>query len=331
MISLSGKDSFVIYQDSISKNNNLSIGKWELVNSKSVVSNASFVFNIFNNKSYILNNSPNIIEDEINVSQPKKFNEKNISVKEYQKGINKVIKLCQNKILEKCIISRVVKVNFESDNYYKMFQKLCEEYKDGFKYLLNHPKFGMWIGISPETLIDGSKKKGFYTQALAGSKLKIDYSTWSSKEIEEHRYVVDFIRDKIKRNGNITHQSKVYEKIAGDVKHLNKDFKFSLKKSYLSFLDILHPTPAIAGIPLNKSLETINDIESHQRSLYCGYIGIIDQNSCELYVNLRCGRISLNEIELFVGGGITNKSNAESEYKETEIKSQTLLSIIKKM
>ena len=54
-------------------------------------------------------------------------------------------------------------------------------------------------------------------------------------------------------------------------------------------------------------------------------------DSCNLFVNLRCARISLNEIQLFVGGGITEKSNAEQEYEETEIKSQTLLSIIKKI
>ena len=102
-------------------------------------------------------------------------------------------------------------------------------------------------------------------------------------------------------------KSKVYEKIAGNLKHLNKDFEFTLKKSYLKFLNTLHPTPAIAGIPLEKSLEIINQIESHQRSLYCGFIGIVDENSCNLFVNLRCGRISLNEIQLFVGGGITKK------------------------
>ena len=38
-----------------------------------------------------------------------------------------------------------------------------------------------------------------------------------------------------------------------------------------------------------------------------------------------------HEFHLFVGGGITDKSIAEDEYLETEIKSQTLLSVIKKM
>jgi len=331
MISLSGEDGFVIFRDPNSKKNKLSLGEWELINSKFEITKTSFICNIFNDDSYILNNPPRIIEDEIIIRQPSFFDEKNISKTEYQTGIDSVIKLCQHKIIEKCIISRIIKVNYESNNYYKIFKELCEAYEDGFKYILNHPKFGMWIGISPETLISGNKEKGYYTHALAGSKLQTDSSKWSEKEIEEHQYVVKYIEEKIKNSGTITNKSKVYEKIAGNLKHLNKDFKFTLKKSYLKFLNTLHPTPAIAGIPLEKSLEIIKQIESHQRSLYCGFIGIVDENSCDLFVNLRCGRISLNEIQLFVGGGITKKSIADQEYEETEIKSQTLLSIIKKI
>ena len=65
----------------------------------------------------------------------------------------------------------------------------------------------MWIGISPETLISGSKEKGYYTHALAGSKPKTDYSKWSAKEIEEHQYVVKHIEEKIKNSGTIIKKS----------------------------------------------------------------------------------------------------------------------------
>ena len=331
MISLSGKDSFVIYRDPTSKKNKLFLGKWKLINSKLEINKSSFICNIFNNDSYIINTSSKIIKDEIIINDPTFFVEENISKTEYQTGIDEVIKLCKHKIIEKCIISRIVKVNYKSNNYYKIFQELCNNYEDGFKYILNHPKFGMWIGISPETLISGNKEKGYYTHALAGSKLKTDSSKWSAKEIEEHQYVVEYIEKKIKNSGTITKRSNIHEKVAGNLKHLNKDFEFNLQKSYLTFLNTLHPTPAIAGIPLDKSLEIIEKIESHQRSLYCGFIGLVDQGSCNLFVNLRCARISLNEIQLFVGGGITEKSIAEQEYEETEIKSQTLLSIIKKI
>ena len=57
------------------------------------------------------------------------------------------------------------------------------------------------MGISPETLLHGSMEKDFYTQALAGSKLNNQSLNWTDKEIQEHQFVVEFIKDKIKENG----------------------------------------------------------------------------------------------------------------------------------
>ena len=111
MISLSGKDSFVIFRDPKSKKNKLSLGEWELINSKFEITKTSFICNIFNDDSYILNNPPRIIEDEIIIHQPSFFDEKNISKTEYQIGIDIVIKLCQQKIIEKCIISRIINIS----------------------------------------------------------------------------------------------------------------------------------------------------------------------------------------------------------------------------
>ena len=139
----------------------------------------------------------------------------------------------------------------------------------------------MWIGISPETLIKGDFENGFYTHALAGSKLKNDNLKWSEKDYQEHKYVVDFIERKIKENGYITKESKVEEQIAGEIIHLNKDFNFNLEIDLLSFIKTFHPTPAIAGIPLDKSLAIIQDLELHKRNFYCGFLGIIDDKNCD--------------------------------------------------
>ena len=39
-------------------------------------------------------------------------------------------------------------------------------------------------------------------------------------------------------------------------------------------------------------------------------------------------RINSNEFNIYVGGGITAKSNPKEEWEETEIKAQTMLSLI---
>ena len=331
MIYLSGKDSFAIYQEKNTKTNKLIIGNWSLLKSRNEINQSSFICSIFNGQSFLINGNSRSIHENIIINNPIKFDEINFQKKEYLESVNQIINYCNEGVLEKCILSRVINQEFKNENYYTTFEKLCEKYDQGFKYILNHPKLGMWIGISPETLISGNTIEGFYTQALAGSMSIQNNLKWTPKELEEHQYVVDFIKEKISQNGHINFESKTHNKTAGAVKHLNKDFKFSLKIDYFSFIESFHPTPAIAGIPLNKSLEIINAMEPHNRSLYCGYVGVVDQNSCDLYVNLRCARISDQNLQIFVGGGITSKSIAEKEYFETKIKSQTLLSVIKKM
>lgn len=330
MIHLSGKDSFVIFQDAILKKNKIAIGEWHLFDFKKKISKPSFLCNVFNRETYLIDGIISNIEKEVIIEKPKLFDEKSISKQDYKKSIEKIISYCNENIIEKCILSRVIKSDFEISNYFEVFEKLSKTYSNGFKYILNHPKYGMWIGISPETLIKGNLENGFFTHALAGSKSKNENLKWSEKDYQEHQYVVDFIEKKIQENGYTTKESKIGEKIAGDIIHLNKDFNFNLDIDYLSFVKTLHPTPAIAGIPLDKSLAIIQDLEVHNRDLYCGFLGTVDSKNCDLKVNLRCARFSAKEVQIFVGGGITSKSNPNDEFKETEIKSQTLLSVIKK-
>jgi len=237
MIHLSGKDSFVIYQDSNSKKNKISIGKWKLLDFNKDVNSLSFICNVFNNETYVIDSEIKNLQEEVSIKNPIFFKERDTSQNDYENSVKKAISICKSNTIEKCIISRVIKVNFDCNNYYELYLELCKIYEDGFKYILNHPKYGLWIGISPETLIKGNIENGYYTHALAGSKLNSESFKWSEKEIDEHRYVVDYIEKKILEDGNIINESNIYEKNAGKVVHLNKDFNFQLKVDYLSFIN----------------------------------------------------------------------------------------------
>ena len=91
----------------------------------------------------------------------------------------------------------------------------------------------------------------------------------------------------------------------------------------------MHPTPAVCGIPLEITKNYIQKNEVHERELYTGYIGEVNLDSASLYVNLRCMKITSDQFYVYVGGGLTAKSNAKQEWEETEIKAQTMLSLIK--
>ena len=60
--------------------------------------------------------------------------------------------------------------------------------------------------VTPEILIQGNSTY-YETQALAGSKTKSDNQKWGNKEINEHQYVSDYIREIIKSQGILEYES----------------------------------------------------------------------------------------------------------------------------
>ena len=108
----------------------------------------------------------------------------------------------------------------------------------------------------------------------------------ASIRMQTYQYVVDHIKNLIDKYGNLISESSTEEVTAGNVKHLNKDFRFKINEGILPFIRALHPTPAIAGTPTKKAIDFISKHEIHDRNLYCGYLGLISTEKAEIYVNL---------------------------------------------
>ena len=92
-------------------------------------------------------------------------------------------------------------------------------------------------------------------------------------------------------------------------------------------ISLLHPTPAVAGMPKNLAISYINRKEDYNRTFYSGFLGFLESKSCDIYVNIRCAKIIDDDLTIYVGGGITNDSNAVDEWHEILNKSQTMLGI----
>ena len=120
--------------------------------------------------------------------------------------------------------------------------------------------------------------------------------------------------------------------VAGPVAHLMSSIHFTSEKSAEKIAEHLHPTPAVGGLPREAAMAFIDSQEEHDRRLYTGFIGIDYANGdADYFVNLRCMQVFSDHFELFLGGGITAASRAESEWEETEHKSKVLLSVIMKI
>jgi len=240
---------------------------------------------------------------------------------------------------DKVVLSRIksVKGRFRKQ-LPQFFSELCRAYPHAFVYLFN-VNGQCWTGATPEPFICSDKGE-IRTVSLAGTRpykeSNLDISRWNHKEIQEQEYVTMHI-EKILEGFHIVHYTKngPYVTRAGNLLHLRTDFIFSadsVGNRIPALISALHPTPAVCGMSTGKAMDFIRNSEKHSRGYYAGFLGTvgITDHFC-LYVNLRCMRVYENRLDLFIGGGITQESVPDEEWEETEIKADTLLSVLKQI
>ena len=262
-----------------------------------------------------------------------------VSRDEYLDQARRVVAAIRTGDFDKVVLSRVKEIRGDyRPRLAEIFDRLCKAYPSAFVYLFN-AKGQCWVGATPEALLC-SKGERLSTVSLAGTRPyaeeNLDLALWNGKERAEQDYVTRQIEGILKdfRVGDVTKKGP-YARRAGALLHLCSEFSFpyrSIAPRLGAFVDSLHPTSAVCGIPKKDAMELIASVERHDRGFYAGYIGPVDRkNGVQLFVNLRCMRVLPDRLALFVGGGITAESVPEDEWEETEMKSGTLLSVIKEL
>lgn len=265
-------------------------------------------------------------DDEKVFFADKKSKEKHIEI------VEKAIEEIKKSKLQKVVVSRKENVQLADFDLLKIFQNLLENYQNAFVSVWFHPKVGLWLGATPETLLQVNNN-AFKTMSLAGTQVynKSKSVIWKSKELEEQQLVTDFIESQLDGISSNLKTDKTETIKAGNLLHLRTKVEGVLdKKSDLkSLIRALHPTPAVCGLPRNMAKDFILENENYDRSFYTGFLGElnIDKKS-SLFVNLRCMEINNKIASIYVGGGITKDSNAEKEWEETVSKSKTMKQVL---
>lgn len=252
------------------------------------------------------------------------------SKEEYIEMVQKMVDLLNTTDVKKVVCARNQKITC-SHQVVDWFSSLVVNYPNANVYFFNHPLTGAWLGATPETLIQ-SERETIKTMSLAGTKVSSDASDWGEKEIEEQKFVTDYILKALGENSvsNIE-TSNLFEKKAGPVKHLCTEISGRITdfQNFESVTEALHPTPAVCGVPKSNALKILKDLEVLDRKLYSGYLGVVSEESSHLLVNLRCLQLVKGGVVLYAGGGLTKDSDPESEWRETENKMQTLKGALK--
>lgn len=219
---------------------------------------------------------------------------------------------------------------------------VCEYFQalpSTFRYLVYTPESGVWFAATPELLLrTHSSCDCVETMSLAGTKLTSDTAPWDDKNVEEHEFVTEFIRDNLADEGLDVEVGSLCELQFSHIKHLCNHIRATGHVDPLRLMSCLSPTPAVAGMPRDVSLVEIDTFETHCRRCYGGYVGVRLCGDYHAYVNLRCAFAARARTEiaegwlynLYAGGGIVNSSVEAEEWAEACSKTSLLESLITK-
>lgn len=196
-----------------------------------------------------------------------------------------------------------------------------------------------FCGCSPELLI---RKQGSRVESmcLAGTiqtgetEKQTEYLAEQllndEKNLHEHAYVVDFIREVFLRNcHDVSIASHPEILTLKHVQHLYTPVSAQIMEgvSLNSLMKQLHPTPALSGTPVGEAMMLIRQIEPYNRGFFggaCGYVNAAGDG--EYSVGLRTGVFDGEIGWVYAGCGIVEESVAGEEFDEIDMKLKTILS-----
>lgn len=222
----------------------------------------------------------------------------------------------------------------------RLLASLRAQNPEGYQFRVPLPGGGDLIGVSPELLL---RKQGerLHSNPLAGSarrqpvaeedRAAADRLLASTKDQYEHRLVIDEVRRVLEPYCRTLEVPETPSLLATPALwHLSTQVDGVLRDPATTVLQLaclLHPTPAVCGIPTDRARKLISLVEPFERGLFTGMVGWCDANGDgEWVVTIRCGTVKRDTVRLFAGAGIVEASEPAAEWAETQAKLGTMLS-----
>ncbi len=209
-------------------------------------------------------------------------------------------------------------------------------YRFYFEPAENHAFFS----FTPERLYrrDG---KMLLTEALAGtcSKESVNGSDHqasevllnSEKDIREHNFVKEMISlELLKICDTIDMDKEVQVLQLNRLAHLYTRCRAELKAEFendSAVLQLLHPTPAVGGVPKAPAMQHIMELEPFSRGWYAAPVGWVSRDAAEFAVAIRSALVNGRFASLYSGAGLVKGSTPVAEWMEIDHKIAEMLAI----
>ncbi len=197
-----------------------------------------------------------------------------------------------------------------------------------------------FLSFTPERLYRRDGRQ-LLTEALAGTCSKESITgneehasealLNSEKDIREHRFVRDMIFNELSPICSaIDMEEEVQVLQLNRLAHLYTRCSATLKPEFESdstLLTLLHPTPAVGGVPKEPALKHIMQLEPFSRGWYAAPLGWISRDAAEFCVGIRSALVNGPVTSLYSGAGLVKGSNPYSEWEEVDQKIGDILAI----
>jgi isochorismate synthase len=215
---------------------------------------------------------------------------------------------------------------------------LRASYPACFTYMLSGADGTALVGASPELLVRRSGSRAT-CQPMAGSIARghdeaedealASRLLESAKDAAEHRLTARTVAESLAPASVSVERGEPEVVRFTNIQHLATTVRAQLRLppgNVLELGSLLHPTPAVNGVPGPAACRLIGELEEMERGWYAGGVGWIDgRGDGELAVAIRCGLLWDDGARLYAGVGLMPDSDPDAELQETEIKLKALL------
>jgi menaquinone-specific isochorismate synthase len=301
-------------------------------------SNYSMVFNYLNDSSNSIEAVFNTVFNQLNFDEQLdsvtySYSDKTFSPtkEKWKTTVDDLRHLIDTKKLHKAVLARqTTLVLNEPLSGHDLLTNTNRE--NCYKCLFRSKSGDSFISVSPERLFL-RQDMTVITEAIAGTRPRgtdeiedkcLEEALMNShKDDEEHQFVLDMIKEKLHSLCDvITETSRKTVLKLEYAQHLYFSI-LGLLKEDVSDSDImraLHPTPAVGGFPTKEAIDFISLNEPFDRGWYSGALLLIEKNRTEAIVGIRSSLLKDDNLHVFSGAGVVDRSIAEQEWEELNTK-----------
>lgn len=222
---------------------------------------------------------------------------------------------------------RVLSIDSSCKNLRGLFAKLLVGNPAPWASYLEIPGRNI-ASASPELFLQ-RKESVVKTSPIKGTQ-PLDENDFGKKDKAENVMIVDLMRNdfgQICESGSVEVPRLLASEDHPGLRHLVSDIEGVVRGdlSWKEILEALSPPGSISGAPKSSAISVITEHEQ-KRGPYCGALGWVQGDQCELSVAIRIFWQD-SQIHFGTGAGITWGSDPVSEWEETQLKARRLISI----